>query len=186
VATRPEATITRPARPSLRLIRGRAHDTPGWTCFCGECTPTPADEPVSPLAHVCGPYGAGLLLETRLDAFPTRDDAFLVIDSRLRVQTVSRQAATLLGESEEDMIDRPVAEFLESADTEVQEPEDFLQLIRHASTDSDERHSVFVRPQNAFGIRMIARIAPCGPPRAALVLLRSRALQVEICHGALR
>ena len=30
---------------------------------------------------------------------------------------------------------------------------------------------VTVRPWNTFGVRMRARIAPCGPPRAALVIL---------------
>ena len=29
----------------------------------------------------------------------------------------------------------------------------------------------FVRPWNTFGVRLRARIAPCGPPRAALVVL---------------
>jgi hypothetical protein len=28
-----------------------------------------------------------------------------------------------------------------------------------------------VRPANTFGIRLTARIATCGPPRAALVVL---------------
>jgi hypothetical protein len=28
-----------------------------------------------------------------------------------------------------------------------------------------------VRPWNTFGVRLQARIAPCGPPRAALIVL---------------
>jgi PAS domain-containing protein len=161
-------------RPSLRLIRGALEEAQGWTCFCGECTAASTEEPLSPLAAVCGPYGMGLLLETRLDAFPSRDDAFLVVDSALTVQTVSQQAATLLGVSEDEIKNRPVAELLSSADAETAQPEDLLHLVHRASTFSDERHSVMVRPRNTFGVRMIARIAPCGPPRAALVLLRSR------------
>ena len=31
----------------------------------------------------------------------------------------------------------------------------------------------FVRPWNTFGVRMRARIATCGPPRAALIVLDS-------------
>jgi len=174
VASRPDAISTQPARPSLRLIRG-APDPHGWPCFCGECAAGAAS------AHV---DGSAPLRATQRDALPARDDAFLVIDQRLRVQTVSRQAATLLGESEQDMIDRPVAEFLDGADSEAQSSEDFLQLIRRASIDSEERQTVFVRPRNAFGIRMVARVVPCG--HATLVLLRSRALRVEIRRGALR
>jgi PAS domain-containing protein len=167
-------------RPSLRLIRGALDDTPGWTCFCGECAAPPSEEPVSPLAAVCGAYGMGLLLETRLDAFPSRDDAFLVVDSQLTVQTISRQAATLLGVHEDDVVDEPVAQFLGPADAEAGVPEDLLHLIHRASTDSDQRHSVMVRPRNSFGVRLVARIAPCGPPRAALVLLRNRAPQLDL------
>ena len=167
-------------RPSQRQIRGALDDAPGWSCFCGECAAPPSEEPISPLAQVCGSYGMGLLLETRLDAFPAHDDAFLVIDSLLTVKTVSRQAATLLGVNQDEVLDRPVAEFLGPADVEAGEAENFLHLVRQASTESDQRHSVFVRPRNAFGVRMVARIAPCGPPRAALVLLRNRAPRLDL------
>jgi hypothetical protein len=32
-------------------------------------------------------------------------------------------------------------------------------------------HHVVVRPRNTFGVRYWARIGPCGPPSAALVVL---------------
>jgi PAS domain-containing protein len=117
----------------------------------------------------------GLLLETRSDAAPGSDDAFLVIDSRLTVQAVSRDAERLLGINEDEMVDGPVTQFLGAADAEAREPEEFLYLLHRASTGADELHSVFVRPRNAFGVRIVARIAPCGPPRAALVVLGRQA-----------
>jgi hypothetical protein len=40
-----------------------------------------------------------------------------------------------------------------------------------AAVESDEPVDTFVRPWNTFGVRMRATIAPCGPPRAALVVL---------------
>jgi PAS domain-containing protein len=185
--------VNRARRPSLRLIKGsRGEDPPGWG---GSVSPDGAEpvaplvdepvtalveEPSSPFAAVCGHYGIGLLLETRLDAFPHRDDAFLVVDSELNVQNVSGQAAALLGVRTEDAIDRPVSELLAPADAEAGEPEDFLRLVRGASTHSDRRHSVIVRPRNSFGVRMVARIAPCGPPRAAVVLLRNRLSPVDL------
>jgi len=41
--------------------------------------------------------------------------------------------------------------------------------------------SAFVRPWNTFGVRLRARVASCGPPRAALVVLehqQARSLRV--------
>jgi len=165
-------------RPSLRLISGTRDQTPDWPGIRDETAVSPTQE--SALAAACGAFGIGLLLETRLDAFPGADDAFLVVDSLLTVQTLSEEAATLLGVSEEQAVSRPVAQFLGPADAEAGALEDFLFLIRRASTDSDERHSMMVRPRNSFGLRLVARIAPCGPPRAAVVLLRSRALQLDL------
>jgi hypothetical protein len=170
-----------PAPPSLRLIRGERAEPDGWTSFTGESGPGPEAEHA--LARAYGPYGTGLLQTTPMNALPGHDDAFLVIDSLLRVRVISRYAARLLGEQEEDVLDKPVANFLGPADTEAREPEDFLHLLRRASTDSDEGSSVFVRPRNAFGVRLVARIAPCGPPRAALVLLKTRALRVDVRRG---
>jgi hypothetical protein len=34
--------------------------------------------------------------------------------------------------------------------------------------------SAFVRPWNTFGVRLRARVASCGPPRAALVVLENQ------------
>ena len=38
---------------------------------------------------------------------------------------------------------------------------------------SEQPIQVFVRPLNTFGVRMRARIAACGPPRATLILLET-------------
>jgi PAS domain-containing protein len=122
----------------------------------------------------------GLLLETRADAVPGRGDAFLVVDSGLRVQTLSRPAAMLLGLRGEEALDRPLVELLAAADAESRGPADLITLIHAASTQSDELHSLFVRPLGAFGVRMAARIAPCGPPRSALVVLRGGAPRREL------
>jgi PAS domain-containing protein len=116
----------------------------------------------------------GLLLETRSNAAPLRDDAFLVVDSSLTVQAVSRRAQALLGVSEEEAMSQPVAQFLGAADAEAREAGEFINLLRAASAGSEEVRSLFVRPLGAFGVRVIARIVPCGPPRAALVVLGGR------------
>jgi len=95
-------------RPALRLIKGTLDEAPGWSWFCGHCAAAPSRQLVSPLTRVCGSCGMGLLLETRSDAAPGSDDAFLVIDSRLTVQAVSRDAERLLGINEDEMVDGPV------------------------------------------------------------------------------
>lgn len=157
-------------RPALRLIQGELEAAPAWSWFCGQCAGEPSREP-TPLTRVCRACGMGLLLETRADAVPGRDDAFLIVDSRLTVQAVSRRAQRLLGVREEDAIDRPVARFLAAAGAETEGGGNLMTLLRSASTGSDELQSLFVSPPGAYGIRISARIAPCGPPRAALVVL---------------
>jgi PAS domain-containing protein len=121
---------------------------------------------------VCPSCGLGLLLEARADAVPGDRDAFLVIDSALLVQAMSRRAQTLLAVSEEEAVNRPLSELLVTADAEG--PGNRLAAaIADAAQGSGEPVNTFVRPWNTFGVRMRARIAPCGPPRAALLVLQS-------------
>ena len=105
---------------------------------------------------------------------PSGRDAFLVVDSSLSVQAMSREAQSLLGVSEEAAIDRPVAELLVPADTEAQGRTGFAAGIAQAAGGDDPDNARnFVRPWNTFGVRLRARIATCGPPRAALVVLEN-------------
>jgi PAS domain-containing protein len=121
---------------------------------------------------VCASCGLGLLLEVREDAVPSARDAFLVVDSSLLVQAMSKQAQTFLGMSEEDAVDRPVAELLVPADAEAQGRTGFAAAVAQAAEGQDpDTARSFVRPWNTFGVRVRARIATCGPPRAALVVL---------------
>ncbi len=107
---------------------------------------------------------------------PTNRDAFLVVDSSLLVQAMSAQAETFLGVSEEQAIDKPVAELLVPADAEAQGRSGFGAAIAEAADGQDpEPTRRFVRPWNTFGVRMRARIATCGPPRAALIVLENSA-----------
>jgi hypothetical protein len=160
--------------PALRVIPGALELDSGWSWFCGHCAAAPSEE-VSPLARVCPSCGMGLLLETRTEAAPDCDDAFLVVDSRMTVQALSSRAGELLNLIEEDMIDRPVAHVLGAPEAETHGPEDLITLLGAAIAGSDRIHSLSVRPLGAFGVRVVARIAPCGPPRAALVVLGDRA-----------
>jgi len=121
---------------------------------------------------VCQSCGLGLLLEARADVVPTERDAFLVIDSSLLVQAMSRRAQVLLALTEEEAVNRPVSELLVSPDAET-EGNPLALAITGAASGHGEPVNTFVRPWNTFGVRMRVRIAPCGPPRAALLVLEA-------------
>jgi PAS domain-containing protein len=159
-------------RSALTLVSG-GRDTPEiFRWFCGHCAaPSPGGAAPPPTARVCTRCGLGLLLETREDAVPDPRDAFLVVDSRLLVQAMSREAQTLLGLPEEDAVDRPVSELLVPADAEGEPRGGLAAAIAEAASGDGPDGRAFIRPWNTFGVRMRARIATCGPPRAALIVL---------------
>ncbi|HEX5192489.1 MAG TPA: PAS domain-containing protein [Solirubrobacteraceae bacterium] len=160
-------------RPALKLVDGGLDTTVEWQWFCGYCAaPTPGNQPPPPSGRVCSSCGLGMLLETRADAVPSEHDAFVVVDSRMLVQAASREAQRLLAISEEDAIDTPVSELLISADAESTDRGGFAAAIAEAAQGLEpETARSFVRPWNTFGVRMRAKIAMCGPPRAALIVL---------------
>jgi PAS domain-containing protein len=103
---------------------------------------------------------------------PSERDAFVVVDNALLVQAVSRRAQSLLAVTEEEAVNRPISELLMSADAEAQGSR-LSAAIAEAADGGSDPVSTFVRPWNTFGVRIRARIAPCGPPRAALLVLDS-------------
>jgi hypothetical protein len=160
------------AAPALRLVHTAEAVQEEWEWFCGHCAaPSPGGQPPAPNARVCPDCGFGLLLEARTDAVPADKDAFLVVDSALLVQAMSVEAEKLLAVGEELAVNRPVVELLVSADAEARGRTSFAQAVADAAAGQGEPLHAFVRPWNTFGVRMRARVAPCGPPRAALVVL---------------
>jgi hypothetical protein len=128
--------------------------------------------------RVCDRCGHGLLLEACSDAAPQADEPFLVVDSRLRVQAVSRTAEKFLAVREEAVTDLPVADLLVSADADARPDQCLASLLARSATDDDVHlDTAFVRPRDTFGLRLRARIGVCGPPRAALIVFESRPAQ---------
>jgi hypothetical protein len=105
------------------------------------------------------------------DAAPSPSDPFLLVDGQLSICGVSRLAEELLLTSETEVVNSHIGDLLVPADIEVAGPESLVNLIVHAARGTGETHHVVLRPAKEFGIRFWARIAPCGPPRAALVVL---------------
>jgi PAS domain-containing protein len=165
-------------------VQGRLQPPAEWAWFCGRCAATaPAGKPPPPTSRVCRSCGLGLLLETPLDCVPSSRDAFLVLDSALAVQAVSRAAERLLGIGEELAVDRPVGEMLAPAAAEDHGHGRFAAAVTEAIAGGGAPIDVFVRPANTFGVRMRARIAPCGPPPAALIVLEPRAGGLRVARG---
>jgi PAS domain-containing protein len=163
-------------RPALRLIEAPDLEPVEYAWFCGHCAaPARGDQPPAPNARVCRSCGLGVMLETRRDITPSHRDAFLVIDSSLLVQAMSWRAETLLGVTEDSAVNRPVVQLLVPADAEAARPARFAAALAEAAAGIDDPVSAFVRPWNTFGVRMRARVASCGPPRAALVVLEDQA-----------
>jgi exopolysaccharide biosynthesis polyprenyl glycosylphosphotransferase len=165
-------------KPALQLISDAYEEHATATWFCGYCGVSPAgsDAPApAPVARVCGVCGQGLMLESRADVAPRDDEAFIVVDSRLTVQAVSQHAERVLGISEHEATDRPVAELLVGADAERGNEESLTTLLGRAALSEEDPQLTFVRPRGTFGVRLRARISACGPPRAALLVFESTA-----------
>ena len=166
------------SRPALRLVHG-ADVAPAevqWAWFCGHCAaPSPNTSAPAPTARVCTSCGLGLLLETRADTAPSPREAFLVVDTSLLVQAMSRRAQSLLELTEAEAVDRPVSELLVAADAEDTSSSSLARAIVGAAGGAEQAATTVVRPWNTFGVRMRAKIAPCGPPRAALLVLEDPA-----------
>jgi hypothetical protein len=158
-------------RPALKLVPGTLDDAAPWVWFCGHCAAPAGDKPPPPSHRVCRSCNLGLLLETRGDVLPSREDAFLVVDGQLLIQGLSRRAERVLSIAEDMAVNRPLSELLVSADAEAGGRGALAAAIVQAVGGSDESARAFVRPWNTFGVRMRARVAPCGPPRAALIVL---------------
>jgi len=155
---------------ALHAVQIDSHGRP-VEAFCGHCGRPPEPSDTQPATRVCRRCGLGLVLQAPKGIAPQAGEPFLVVDSRLEVCAVSRKAEDLLGVPETRAVNRHVSEFLVSAAVESSKPHDLLTQLVTAATSEEDVHTVVVRPVDEFGVRYKARIGPCGPPRAALVVL---------------
>jgi len=160
------------AKPHLSLVQAGAETEFAGRWFCGRCGAGPsAGARLTPMGRVCRSCGRGLLLEARTDVAPRRGEPFLVVDSKLTVQAVSRGAEELLALREPDVTDLPVTGLLVAAGT------DLASMLARAAAGGEHVPTAIVRPRDTFGVRLPVRIGACGPPRAALIVFESRPAQ---------
>ncbi|HVF79225.1 MAG TPA: hypothetical protein VNA28_13085 [Solirubrobacteraceae bacterium] len=157
----------------LRALRPVEVDERGLevVAFCGHCALPPAPVRQAQPSRVCGHCGLGLVLQATVDLAPRPDEPFLVVDTTLSVCAVSASAEELLGIDETTAVNKHVADFLVPADANAPSAENLLVLLVEVASGSGEPRTTMVRPRQEFGVRFKARIGPCGPPHAALLVL---------------
>lgn len=117
--------------------------------------------------RVCGRCGMGMLLTCGRDALPGAAAAFLVITFELSVSAVSDAGEKIFG-AEQKLVGQSVLDLLTS-------PLGDDQFARHVGQAAQRACDPVVMPVRLVGGKassvgtMAARIATCGPPRAALV-----------------
>jgi hypothetical protein len=170
------STTGRHGRPALRLVVAPELEPPAPSVlFCSHCgnrppvSSTGATSANAPGSRVCGECGLGLLIEAAENVAPGVGDAFLVLDRALSVCAVSRGAERLLATSEPDVVNRHISDLLMPAEAEG--AQSLSVAVAWAARGDGGTRTTVVRPANTFGIRLTARIASCGPPRAALLVL---------------
>jgi hypothetical protein len=162
----------RTARPALRLVPPlESEPVLPSIPFCSHCGARPGADVTPGSSRVCPYCSLGLILQAPADVAPDPGDAFLVLDQSLSVGAVSRAAERLLGAAEPDVVNRHVTSLLVPADAEESSSESLAAAVVWAARGDGGTRRVRVRPANTFGIRLTARISPCGPPRAALLVL---------------
>jgi hypothetical protein len=157
-------------RPRLVALPGHGDRRPDVQ-FCGHCGRPPVEADIQSASRVCTRCGLGLMVSAPPEAAPSPRDPFLLVDGQLSICGVSRLAEELLLVDETEAVNSHIGDLLVPADAEIAGPESLVNLIVHAARGAGETHHVVLRPAKEFGIRFWARIAPCGPPRAALVVL---------------
>ncbi len=161
----------RSGRPALVVVPTIEPDPGSHVTFCSHCGARPGWSHLDQVpSRVCGQCGLGLLLEASEDKAPDHGAAFMVLDGSLSVCAVSQAAELLLATRETEAVNRHVTEFIVPADAEAQGPANLAVAVTWAARGDETARTVVVRPTSTFGIRISARIASCGPPRAALVV----------------
>jgi hypothetical protein len=137
--------------------------------FCSRCG-RPADEPAGRpelRRRICERCGMGMMLTCARDVLPGDAAAFLICTFELTVTAVSQAGERIFGK-EDKVVGRNLLELVTS-------PMGDDQLTRHASLAAQRACDPLVMPLRLASSKsrklgtLAARIATCGPPRAALV-----------------
>jgi hypothetical protein len=99
---------------------------------------------------------------------PSPGDAFVVVDRSARVCALSGVIETLLSVTERDAVGRPVIELIAPVADGTDEGQAMVAMLRAVAGGTQEAgHARGL----AAGAAVTIRVGPCGPPRAALLVL---------------
>jgi hypothetical protein len=138
--------------------------------FCSRCGHPSELPPGQPhvRGRVCDRCGMGMLLTCSREALPGEAAAFLIATFDYRVSAVSRAGERIFGD-EQSIVGSPLLELIGS-------PLGNDQLARYVGQAAQQGCDPVVMPVRLLADRgsrtlgtLAARIATCGPPRAALI-----------------
>ena len=156
------------SRPLFQLVPGHADREP-YVTFCGHCAVRPVGGAFT--SRVCDHCHMGMIVSAPESLAPEEHEAFIIVDSKLTICAVSREAEILLGAPESDLVQDRLTEVLLPADGDLAGIEMMMTTISLAVRGEETTEDLVVRPAREWGIRWFTRIGPCTAPTAALVVL---------------
>jgi hypothetical protein len=138
--------------------------------FCSRCGHPSEEPPRRPQEHgrVCGRCGMGMLLSCSREALPGEAAAFLIATFDLTISAVSHAGERIFG-AEQPLVGTPVLDIVGSPLGDDQFANYVGQAAQRACEPVVMPVRLHARPAAATLGTLAARIATCGPPRAALV-----------------
>jgi hypothetical protein len=138
--------------------------------FCTYCGYPPMGPWCSRAHRVCMRCEMGTVLRAPPGLQPRFDEPFVIVDQRLRVQAVSRRAEAVLGVDEPAAFDSPLEELLVSRNGD-RGHKRIAALVEDAVAGSTRAKTIELRTTFDPLTRFVTRVAACGPPAAALLVL---------------
>jgi hypothetical protein len=163
------------------------HATPAdlSQAFCSYCGYPPMGRWRLLDHRVCMRCEMGMVLRAPPGLAPRFYEPFVIVDLRLRLQAVSHHAEGMLKVDEPTAVDAPLAEFLVCCTDRDQI--DLPGLVERAVSGSRLAARVELRTAGEPPIEVVARVAGCGaPPAAVLILTPLRTPRSGRRHRAVR
>jgi PAS domain-containing protein len=113
----------------------------------------------------------GLLLHADPRLAPAAGDAFLVTDDRLLICALSQAAERLFRRSEPSVIHRPVSDLLVDVGADEAALPSLATLLSAAAAGALDVTEAVVATVEGGREHHPARLGPCGPPTAALLII---------------
>jgi hypothetical protein len=137
--------------------------------FCSYCGYPPMGRWRSLAHRVCMRCEMGMVLRAPPGLAPRFYEPFVIVDLRLRLQAVSHHAEGMLKVDEPRAVDVPLANFLVCRTDRDQI--DLAGLVERAVSGSRLATRVELRTAGDPPIEVVARVAGCGAPPAAVLIL---------------